>query len=194
MADFNGILKEAIDGGESLESAMRKAASLAAKEAIESLVRTEIKTILGYDRYDPSGKNSGDSRNGTYERTVQASLGPITVAVTDGLQGIDEAICSSYPKAKRQRRFVHLLRSACSKVRAADRREVADGFMSIARQEDAESGKKALDDFAAKWKGNAPSSGYGRRGRSICSPSMGSPGNSAASSTRTTGSNRSTSR
>lgn len=32
MADFNGILKEAIDGGESLESAMRKAASLAAKE------------------------------------------------------------------------------------------------------------------------------------------------------------------
>lgn len=32
MADFNGILKEAIDGGESLESATRKAASLAAKE------------------------------------------------------------------------------------------------------------------------------------------------------------------
>ena len=81
MADFNGILKEAIDGGESLESAMRKAASLAAKEAIESLLRTEIKTILGYDRYDPSGKNSGDSRNGTYERTVQTSLGPITVDV-----------------------------------------------------------------------------------------------------------------
>ena len=53
MADFNGILKEAIDGGESLEAAMRKAASLAAKEAIESLLRTETKTILGYDRHDP---------------------------------------------------------------------------------------------------------------------------------------------
>lgn len=81
MADFNGILKEAIDVGESLESAMRKAASLAAKEAIESLLRAEIKAILGYDRCDPSGKNSGDSRNGTYERTVQTSLGPITVDV-----------------------------------------------------------------------------------------------------------------
>ena len=79
QGDFNEILKAAIDGGESLESAMRKAASLAAKEAIESLLRTEIKAILGYDRYDPSGKNSGDSRNGTYQRTVQTSLGPISV-------------------------------------------------------------------------------------------------------------------
>ena len=60
---------------------MRKAASLAAKEAIESLLRTETKTILGYDRHDPSGKNSGDSRNGTYQRTVQTSLGPIVIDV-----------------------------------------------------------------------------------------------------------------
>ena len=79
MGDFNGILKEAIDGGESLESATRKAASLAAKEAIESLLRTETKTILGYDRHDPSGKNSGGSRNCTYQRTIQTSLGPISV-------------------------------------------------------------------------------------------------------------------
>lgn len=53
MGDFNEILKAAIDGGDHLESAMRKAASLAAKEAIESLLRTETKTILGYDRHDP---------------------------------------------------------------------------------------------------------------------------------------------
>lgn len=81
MGDFNEMLKAAIDGGESLESAMRKAASLAAKEAIESPLRTEMKAILGYDRYDPSGKNSGDSRNGTYQRTIQTSLGPISVEV-----------------------------------------------------------------------------------------------------------------
>ena len=81
MGDFNEILKAAIDGGDHLESAMRKAASLAAKEAIESLLRTDIKAILGYDRHDPSGKNSGDSRNGTYQRTVQTSLGRISVEV-----------------------------------------------------------------------------------------------------------------
>lgn len=272
MADFSGILKEAIDGGDTLELAMRKAASVAAKEAIESLLRTEIKAILWYDRYDPSGKNSGDSRNGTYQRTVQTSIGlividvprdrngeykpialpryqrrtdlitstilkiyssgmtdeemrlaissiyeahcsrstissitdavaeeainialgitddgtplfigfsiapcesaeayrklladfrkrgleDIEVAVTDGLSGIDEAISSSYPKARRQRCFVHLLRNVCSRARTSDRREVADGFMSIAKQDSAESGKEALGDFVAKWKGKYP--------------------------------------
>ena len=308
MADFNGILKEAIDGGESLESAMRKAASLAAKEAIESLLRTGIKAVPGYDRYDPSGKNSGDSRNGTYQRTVQTSLGPIVidvprdrngeykpiaipryqrrtdlitstmlklhssgmtgeemrlaissiyeahcsrstvssiadavagdvgrfakrklpkrlfavfldsayvplrrdtvakeainialgttddgtppfigfpiapsesagaygdllagfrsrgleeaeVAVADGLQGIDGAISSSYPKARRRRCFVRLLRNVCSRARTSDGREVADAFMGIAKQEDAESGKKALGDFVAKRKGKYPKLG-----------------------------------
>ena len=269
---------------------MRKAASLAAKDAIESLLRTEIWATLRYGKYEASGKNSGDSGNGTCQRTVQTSLGPITVdvprdrngeykpialprcqrttdlitstalklyssgmadegmrlaiasiyeahcsrstissitdavaedverfakrklpkrlfavfldstyvplrrdmvakeainialgitdggmplfigfsitpsesaeayrglladfksrrleeaevAVTDGLQGIDEAISSSYPKAKR--RFVHLLRNVCSRARTSDRREGADAFTGIAKQEDAESGKKA---------------------------------------------------
>ena len=219
---------------------MRKAASLAAKEAIESLLRTEIWTAtLGYGKYDPSGKNSGDSRNGTYERTVRTSLGPITVevprdrngeykpiaipryrrrtdlitstvlkpcssgmtddemrlaissiyeancskstlsaitdaviedvrdfskrgleeievAVTDGLSGIDEAVAESYPFTRRQRRFVHLLKNVCSKVRVTDRQEAADTFMGIAKQEGAESGKKALGDFVAKWKSKYP--------------------------------------
>ena len=83
-------------------------------------------------------------------------LEDIEVAVTDGLSGIDEAISSSYPKARRQRFFVHLLRNVCSRARTSDRREVADGFMSIAKQDSAESGKEALGDFVAKWKGKYP--------------------------------------
>lgn len=39
----------------------------APKEAIESLLMAETKTILGYDRHDPSGKNSGDPKN-RYEK------------------------------------------------------------------------------------------------------------------------------
>lgn len=64
MGDFNGISKEAIESGESLESAMRKAAAQAAKEADEPLPKTEIASLLGYDRHEYSGRNSGDSRNG----------------------------------------------------------------------------------------------------------------------------------
>ena len=100
MGDFNEILKAAIDGGESLESAMRKAASLAAKEAIESLLRTEIKAILGYDRYDPSGRNSGDSRNGSYQRTIETSLGPIAIDVPRDRNGECEPM--AIPKYKRR--------------------------------------------------------------------------------------------
>ena len=61
MDNFSELIKEAIAGGDDLESAMRKAAAIAAKEAVESL--------LGYAKYDPEGKNSGDSRNGSYARS-----------------------------------------------------------------------------------------------------------------------------
>ena len=297
MDNFSELIKEAIAEGDDLESAIRKAAAIAAKEAVESL--------LGYAKYDPEGKNSGDSRNGSYERTIQTSVGPITVrvprdrngeyepmalpkyqrrtdlvtsvilklyssgmtdeemrlaigsiyeanysrsaisaitdavvadvkkfserrlprrlfalfldstyvpvrrdsvakeainialgvtdegiplvvgysitpeesaeayrgllagfkargldeveiAVTDGLSGIDEAVSESYPRAKRQRCFVHLLRNICSKVRARDRSEVAEDFMAMAKQRDMGSGKAAMASFVAKWKSKYP--------------------------------------
>lgn len=305
MDNFSELIKEAIAEGDSLESAMRKAAAIAAKEAVESLLRTEVQALLGYAKYDPEGRNSGDSRNGSYERTVQTSVGPITVsvprdrngeyepmalpkyqrrtdlvtsvilklyssgmtdeemrlaigsiyeanysksaisaitdavvadvkrfserplpkrlfalfldstyvpirrdsvakeainialgidvegmplvigysitpeesaeayrellagfrsrgleeveiAVTDGLSGIDEAVSESYPKAKRQRCFVHLLRNICSKVRARDKAEVADDFMAIAKQRDMGSGEAAMASFVAKWRAKYP--------------------------------------
>ena len=83
-------------------------------------------------------------------------LESVEAVVADGLAGIDEAICASCPNAKRQRCFVHLLRNACSKVRVSDRSGVAEDFMGIARQEDAESGKAAFEAFIAKWKGKYP--------------------------------------
>ena len=305
MDNFSELLKNAIAEGDDLESAMRKAAATAAKEAVESLLRTEVQALLGYAKYDPEGRNSGDSRNGSYERTVQTSVGPITVkvprdrngeyepaalpkyqrrtdlvtsvilklyssgmtdeemrlaigsiyeasysrsaisaitdavvadvkrfserklpkrlfalfldstyvpirrgsvakeainialgitddgvplvigysitpeesaeaykellagfkargleeievAVTDGLSGIDEAVSESYPRAKRQRCFVHLLRNICSKVRAGDKADVAEGFMAIAKQKDMGSGKAAMASFVAKWRAKYP--------------------------------------
>ena len=42
MDNFSELLKNAIAEGDDLESAMRKAASQAAKEAVESLLQTEV--------------------------------------------------------------------------------------------------------------------------------------------------------
>lgn len=80
-------------------------------------------------------------------------LEEVEAAVTDGLAGIDEAMGDSYSKAKRQRCFVHLLRNACSKVRAIDRSEVAEDFMDVAKRKDMVSGEAA---FAAKWRAKYP--------------------------------------
>ncbi len=81
MDNFGELIKEAIAKAESLEAAMRKAVLIVAKQTVESLLRSEIGATLGYGKYDPSGKNSGGSRNGTYQRTIQTSLGPISVEV-----------------------------------------------------------------------------------------------------------------
>ena len=81
MDNFSELIKNAIAEGDNLESAMRKAAIIMAKESVESLLKSELTAMLGYDKYESDGKNSGDSRNGSYERTVQTSLGPLTISV-----------------------------------------------------------------------------------------------------------------
>ena len=305
MDNFSELIKNAIAEGDNLESAMRKVALLMARESVESLLKSELTAMLGYDKYESDGKNSGDSRNGSYERTVQTSLGPLTisvprdrngryepiaiprykrrtdlvtstiiklyssgmsdeemrlaigsiyeasysrsaissitdaviedvkkfsqrrlpkrlfaifldstyvplrrdsvtkeainlamgiddegvpmiigysitpqesaeayrellegfksrgleevaVAVSDGLSGIDDAISESYPKARRQRCFVHLLRNICSKVRPGDKSSVADDFMSVAKQGTREDGERSLREFVEKWKARYP--------------------------------------
>ena len=305
MDNFSELIKNAIAEGDNLESAMRKAALLMARESVESLLRSELTAMLGYDKYESDGKNSGDSRNGSYERTIQTSLGPLTisvprdrngryepiaiprykrrtdlvtstiiklyssgmsdeemrlaigsiyeasysrsaissitdaviedvkrfsqrrlpkrlfaifldstyvplrrdsvtneainlamgiddegvpmiigysitpqesaeayrellegfksrgleevaVAVSDGLSGIDDAIAGSYPKARRQRCFVHLLRNICSKVRSKDKSSVAEDFMSVAKQSTREDGERSLREFVEKWKEKYP--------------------------------------
>ena len=79
---------------------MRKAAAQAAKEAVEPLPKTEIASLQGYDRHEYSGRSSGDSRNGNCQRTIQTSLGPITIDVPRGRNGRYEPI--AIPKYKRK--------------------------------------------------------------------------------------------
>jgi transposase-like protein len=36
---------------------------------------------VGYERHDPAGRNSGNSRNGTRTKTVITDVGPVELAV-----------------------------------------------------------------------------------------------------------------
>lgn len=300
MDNFSKLMADMLGKGQSLDEVARAVAAAAAKEAVESFARAELSAHLGYERGGKRAEGSKDSRNGSYERTVQTSFGPISVSVprdrdgdfrtaalprykrrtevvssailklyssgmtdeemrlvieslydspvsksyvssvtdavmadveafgkrelptrmfclcldstylplrresvqreavniamgidadgnamvagysitpaesaeayrdlladfkgrglsevavvvSDGLAGIDGAIAASFPKAKRQRCFVHLMRNLCSKVRPSDRKAAADAFMSLARKSDRDGPEKAFSEFKAEW-------------------------------------------
>lgn len=48
---------------------------------IETMLETELSEELGYEPYEAKGKNSGNSRNGHYPKTVRTSAGETTIQV-----------------------------------------------------------------------------------------------------------------
>jgi putative transposase len=80
------------------------------KKLLESALDGEITDHLGYDKHDPAGHNSGNSRNGTRSKTVLTDVGPVEITVPrhrDGsfepkivkkrqkrLSGVDEMVIS----------------------------------------------------------------------------------------------------
>ncbi|MDH6436108.1 hypothetical protein M2158_004648 [Streptomyces sp. SAI-144] len=51
------------------------------KRVLVSALAGEITDHLGYEKYDPAGKNNGDSRNGIRAKTVLTDVGPVEVKV-----------------------------------------------------------------------------------------------------------------
>ena len=47
----------------------------------EGMLEGEMENHLGYERNAPEGKNSGNSRNGSYPKKIQTEYGESTIAV-----------------------------------------------------------------------------------------------------------------
>src|SRR5580704_10542983 len=72
------------------------------KMVVEGALEGELDDHLGYDRHDPAGRNSGNSRNGHRAKTVLTEAGPVEVSVPrDRDSSFDPKIV-----AKRQRRLI----------------------------------------------------------------------------------------
>ncbi len=71
------------------------------KRLLESALEGELTDHLGYDRHDPAGRDSGNSRNGHRAKTVLTDVGPVQVDVPR------DRDASFEPKivAKRQKRL-----------------------------------------------------------------------------------------
>ena len=52
-----------------------------AKRLLERAMQAEMTDHLGYDKHAPTGKNSGNSRNGTFKKTVTGEFGNLDISV-----------------------------------------------------------------------------------------------------------------
>jgi putative transposase len=71
------------------------------KSVLECAVEEEMSAHLGYDKYDPAGRNGGDSRNGHREKMVLTEIGPVNIEVPRDREGSFEPAIVR----KRQRRL-----------------------------------------------------------------------------------------
>jgi putative transposase len=52
------------------------------KSVLETALDAEMTEHLGYDKHDPAGRGSGNSRNGTRAKTVLTEIGPVACCRT----------------------------------------------------------------------------------------------------------------
>jgi len=71
------------------------------KTVLETALEAELGAHLGYDKHDPAGRGSGNSRNGTRSKTVLTEIAPVEIEVPrDTNSSFDPQIVK-----KRQRRL-----------------------------------------------------------------------------------------
>ena len=80
----------------------------------------------------------------------------VSLFVTDGLQGMPEAIHRNYPKAKHQLCLVHETRTICRDVRKSDRKTVSGDFKNVYYAKDRAEAESRLSGFEAKWEKTYP--------------------------------------
>ena len=71
------------------------------KRVLESALEGEITDHLGYEKHDPAGSGSGNSRNGVRSKTVLTDVGPVDITVPRDREGSFEPQIVK----KRQRRL-----------------------------------------------------------------------------------------
>lgn len=78
-------------------------------------------------------------------------LKQVELFLSDGVVGMKEAICQSYPKAHFQRCLVHVMRNISAKMRVDDRQKALDEFKQIHTQSNKEMAVQVLHEFYQNW-------------------------------------------
>lgn len=78
-------------------------------------------------------------------------LEQVELFLSDGVVGMKEAICQSYPKAHFQRCLVHVMRNISAKMRVYYRQKALDEFKQIHTQSNEEMAVQVLHEFYQNW-------------------------------------------
>jgi putative transposase len=70
------------------------------KQVLQAGLEIEMEEHLGYERGDPSGRGTGNSRNGSYPKTVTTEVGQVELAIPRDRSGTFEP--ATVPKYQRQ--------------------------------------------------------------------------------------------
>ena len=84
MSDLNTELMSALLKNESIEEVFRSHL----EDAMNSLLKIELTEFLGYEKSSTLGYNTGNSRNGFYERDLDTSYGKLRYCSRVTLPGV----------------------------------------------------------------------------------------------------------
>lgn len=77
MSDFNTKLIEALVAGGNIDEIFRQQI----EEAVNYILGCELTAFLNYEKYSVEGYNTGDSRNGYYDRTLHSRYGDLHIRI-----------------------------------------------------------------------------------------------------------------
>ena len=84
MSDFTTELMNALQKNFPLNEFFRQQL----ESAVNGLLQSEITAFLGYEKHSSDGWNSGNSRNGSYVRTLTTSYGDLRILVPRDRNGL----------------------------------------------------------------------------------------------------------
>src|SRR5258708_25549845 len=101
-AAIDRMIADAQDAGISLLDGPGGLIGQLTARVIERALGAELDDHLGYVKGDPAGNGSGNSRNGSYDKTVTTAAGPVRVGVPRDRNGSFEP--KIVPKGQRRAR------------------------------------------------------------------------------------------
>ena len=81
MNHFTTNIINCLMNSQDFEKAIEELFKEELQRAMNELLKLELTSFLQYEKYDRSGFNSGNSRNGYYERELNTSYGTLNLTI-----------------------------------------------------------------------------------------------------------------